>query len=258
MSKLISLWFVLIMMAAPAYALPCGMHREAGSALPYSAGEELSYHVRVGGVSAGRAHLKIGSLERTPYGVGYPIRADLETNAYAAFATDLAGKFLSLLDPRSQESRFYRSKLNQPKGLISDRAVRNGGVIRFEHAKGKRRKEGMLRGALIDPVQLIYGVRDLQFRQGQKVCLRMYAYSGLNRIRGTVVGNETIATAIGNVETWRIDLFLKRNASSYKLRMWVGKASSRPLWRVELSHPKGVLQVDLDRHILGKKRIVRL
>ena len=258
MQILKSLWIVVICAAVPAYALPCGMHREAGTALPYSAGEELSYHMRVGGVSAGRAHLKIGSLERTPYGVGYPIRADLETNAYAAFATDLAGKFLSLLDPRSQESRFYRSKLNQSKGSISDRAVRNGGVIRFEHAKGKRRKEGTLRGALIDPVQLIYGMRDLQFKQGQKVCLRMYAYSGLNRLRGRVIGKETISTAAGDVEAWRVDLFLKRGSSSYKVRMWVGKESSRPLWRAELSHPKGILRVDLDRHILGKKRIVRL
>ncbi len=258
MQILKSLWIVLICAAVPAYALPCGMHREAGTALPYSAGEDLSYHMRVGGVSAGRAHLKIGSLERTPYGVGYPIRADLETNAYAAFATDLAGKFLSLLDPRSQESRFYRSKLHQSKSSISDRAVRNGSVIRFEHAKGKRRKEGTLRGALIDPVQLIYGMRDLQFKQGQKVCLRMYAYSGLNRLRGRVIGKETISTAAGDVEAWRVDLFLKRGSSSYRVRMWVGKESSRPLWRAELSHPKGILRVDLDRHILGKKRIVRL
>jgi len=258
MKILKGLWLIIIFAALPAYALPCGMHREAGSSLPYSAGEELSYHMRVGGVSAGRAHLKIGSLERTPYGVGYPIRADLETNAYAAFATDLVGKFLSLLDPRSQESRFYRSKLHQSKSSISDRAVRNGGVIRFEHEKGNRRKEGTLRGALIDPVQLIYGMRDLQFKQGQRVCLRMYAYSGLNRLRGRVVGKEMISTAAGDVETWRVDLFLKRGSASYRVRMWVGKESSRPLWRAELSHPKGILRVDLDRHILGKKRIVRL
>jgi len=246
------------LIALPAVAAPCGMHREAGAALPYAAGEELSYHMKFAGVSAGRAHLKLGSLERTPYGVGYPIRADLETNAYAAFATDLAGKFLSLLDPRSQQSRFYRSNLNESKGVISDRAIRNGGLIRFQHEKGERRKAGTLRGELIDPVQLIYGMRDLQFKEGQRVCLRMYAYSGLNRLRGRVVGRETIETAAGSIQTWRVDLFLKRGRKSYRVRMWVGEDKSRPLWRAELSHPKGVLRVDLDRHVLGKQRIVRL
>ena len=258
MRSLYSLGVVVAFASSSALAAPCGMHRGAGSALPYSAGEELSYSMRVGGVAAGRAHLKIGGLERTPYGVGYPIRADLETNAYAAFATDLAGKFLSLQDPRSQESRFYRSNLNQSKKVISDRAVLNGGVIRFAHAKGERKKEGVLRGALIDPVQLIYGMRDLEFTPGQSVCLRMYAYSGLNRLRGRVVGKETITTAVGDLEAWRVDLWLKRGGRSFKVRMWVGQDASRPLWRAELSHPKGTLRVDLDRHVLGKERIIRL
>ncbi len=258
MRTLCGLVLLSTLTALPAVAAPCGMHREAGAALPYAAGEELSYRMKFGGVSAGRAHLKLGSLERTPYGVGYPIRADLETNAYAAFATDLAGKFLSLLDPRSQQSRFYRSNLNESKGVISDRAIRNGGVIRFQHEKGKRRKAGILRGELIDPVQLIYGMRDLQFKEGQRVCLRMYAYSGLNRLRGRVVGRETIETAAGSIKTWRVDLFLKRGRKSYRVRMWVGEDKSRPLWRAELSHPKGILRVDLDRHVLGKQRIVRL
>ena len=80
MRSLYSLGVVVAFASSSALAAPCGMHRGAGSALPYSAGEELSYSMRVGGVAAGRAHLKIGGLERTPYGVGYPIRADLETN----------------------------------------------------------------------------------------------------------------------------------------------------------------------------------
>ena len=244
--------------APAASAKPCSMDRDHGASLPYSAGEELGYRMEVGGVSAGRAHLRLGGLERTPYGVGYPIRADVETNAYAAFATDLAGRFLSVLDPRSQRSRFYRSSLKQSAGKILDRAVPNGGMIRFEHAKGERRKEGALRGVLIDPVQLLYGLRDLRFKQGQGVCLRMYAYSGLNRLRGRVIGQETIDTAIGPVKTWRVDLFLKRGSKSYPVRLWVGEGPTRPLWRAELSHPKGTLSVHLDRHILGKKRIVRL
>ena len=241
-----------------ANSAPCSMDRDRGAALPYAAGEELSYRMEVGGISAGRAHLRLGALERTPFGVGYPIRADVEINAYAAFATDLAGRFLSLIDPRSQESRYYRSSLNRSAGTVLDRAVYNGGMIRFKHAKGDRRKEGSLRGALIDPVQLLYGLRDLRFAKGQSVCLRMYAYSCLNRMRGRIIGREMIETAVGQVSTWRVDLYIKRGGKSYPLRLWVGEGPSRPLWRAELSHPKGTLSVHLDRHVIGKKRIVRL
>ena len=163
MTKQLVLLLIGFSFTPQALAAPCAMARDNGLALPYAAGEELSYRMEVGGVSAGRAHLRLGALERTPYGVGYPIRADVETNAYAAFATELAGRFLSLLDPRSQQSRYYRSSLNQSTGKIFDRAVHNGGMIRFEHAKGKRRKEGAFRAALIDPVQLLYGLHDLQF-----------------------------------------------------------------------------------------------
>ena len=241
-----------------ANSAPCSMDRDQGASLPYAAGEELSYRMEVGGVSAGRAHLRLGTLERTPFGVGYPVRADVETNAYAAFATDLAGRFLSLIDPRSQQSRYYRSSLKRDAGAILDRAVHNGGMIRFEHAKGSRRKEGALRGALIDPVQLLYGLRDLRFAKGQRVCLRMYAYSGLNRLRGRITGHEMIETAVGQIRTWRVDLYLKRGGKSYPLRLWVGEGPTRPLWRAELSHPKGTLSVHLDRHVIGKKRIIRL
>jgi hypothetical protein len=234
------------------------MLRQEASRLPYSAGEELSYRMEVRGVSAGRAHFHIGALERTPYGVGYPIRADIETNAYATFVGDLAGQFISILDPRDQHSRYYRFLLQQKKAVISDRAVPNDGVIRFAHSKGSRKKEGALRGSLIDPVQLLYGLRDLRLQRGQQVCLRMYAYSRLNRLRGRVIGKETIATASGPVDAWHVELFLKRGAKSYPLHLWVGREITRPLWRAELHHPKGVLSVHLDRHILGDKSIFRL
>jgi hypothetical protein len=236
----------------------CTLVRQSAASLPYAAGEELSYRMEVKGMAAGRAHLKIGALERTPFGVGYPIRADVETNAYAAFATDLAGRFLSVMDPRSQESRYYRSSLNQVDGVIHDRAVLNGGVIRFEHAKGNRRKEGALSGAFIDPIQLLYGMRDVPLVAGHQICLRMYAYSGLNRLKGRVVVHEEIQTAAGPVDAWRLELELQRGKRRYPVRLWVGADGTRPVWRAELSHPQGKLTVHLDRHILGKGMIYRL
>ena len=105
MRSLYSLGVVVAFASSSALAAPCGMHRGAWFGAAVRAGEELSYSMRAGGVAAGRAHLKIGGLERTPYGVGYPIRADLETNAYAAFATDLAGdRGESLQDRRLSKS----------------------------------------------------------------------------------------------------------------------------------------------------------
>jgi hypothetical protein len=258
MIRALGLAVVILTSFSSSAADPCAMQRQNASALPYSAGEELSYRMEVRGVSAGRAHFQLGGLERTPYGIGYPIRADIETNAYAAFVGDMAGQLVSILDPRSQQSRYYRFRLQQQKSVISDRAVRNKDTIRFTHAKGSRKKEGALRGSLIDPVQLLYGLRDLRLQKGQQVCLRMYAYSRLNRLRGRVIGKETIDTAAGSVDAWRVELFLKRGAKSYPLHLWVGPEASRPLWRAELHHPKGVLSVHLDRHILGGKSIFRL
>ena len=123
MRSLYSLGVVVAFASSSALAAPCGMHRGAGSALPYSAGEELSYSMRVGGVAAGRAHLKIGGLERTPYGVGYPIRADLETNACAPLRS--RGKGRRKIPAHKSHASIGRTSTS-PENLGSRRAQRWG------------------------------------------------------------------------------------------------------------------------------------
>ena len=251
---------LLFLIAVPsAQASVCATTSDVSAALPYAAGEELSYRFEFRGMAAGRAHFKLGDLERTPYGVGYPIRADLETNAYVSFVNDMEANFLSLLDPRSRTTRYYRSNFSDKKrGKVVDRAQGDGAKIRFKHSQGKRLKEGKFAGELIDPVSLIYGLRDLKFNSGAKVCLGMYAFSGMNRVRGRVIGLETIKTEAGPVKAWRIRLKLKRGGAIFPLHLWVGEDSTRPLWRAELHHPEGVLSVHLDRHVYGRKQIYRL
>ena len=245
--------------AAPVGAKPCVTNRSAATAMPYSAGEELSYRMEVAGVLAGRAHLRLGALERTPYGVGYPIRADVETNAYAAFATELAGRFLSVMDPRTAASRFYRSSLARGGKTIKDRAVINGRALRFEYQSGKRKKAGSLAAAtLTDPLVTLFGLRDLRLQQGDAVCLPMYSFKKVHHLRGSVIGLEQVDTVVGPVRAWRIALVLRRGKHRYPVRLWVGDSADRPVWRAELVHPKGTLVAILDRHVVGRVPIIRL
>jgi hypothetical protein len=245
--------------AAPGGAKPCLISRSGAAAMPYAAGEELSYRMEVAGVLAGRAHLRLGALERTPYGVGYPIRADVETNAYAAFATELAGRFLSVMDPRTAASRFYRSSLARGGKTVEDRAVINGSSLRFEYHSGSRRKTGSLATKiLIDPLVTLFGMRDLRLQKGDPVCLPMYSYRRVHHLRGSVIGLEQIDTVVGPVQAWRVELTLRRGKHRYPVRLWVGVSADRPLWRAELVHPKGTLVAILDRHIIGRVPIIRL
>ena len=141
--------------------------------------------------------------------------------------------------------------------MISDRAVLNGGVIRFAHAKGERTKEGGGGGADRSRTADLWDARTGIYARTERVSedVRLPgleiryagAWSAKRRSRqrsvtskpGRIFGSSAVGAVTrcvcGSVKTHR------------------GRFGER-----ELSHPKGTLRVDLDRHVLGKERIIRL
>lgn len=238
----------------------CDFVRSERPVLPYAAGEELTYLVKVRGVRAGSANFRLGELEATPHGAGYAIRADFETNAFASVASDLKGKVLSLLDPRSQRSRFYRNDLSRGQRRYQDRASFQQAGIDWSYKVGKRGRAGTMRGgrAGIDPLVVLYSLRDLDFKPRERVCARVYGFRTLRRVEGMIERLESIDTLAGPVKAWRVRLTIHERKRRRQLTVWVGTGNERVVWRAELKDKKGTMVMELARHVLGAKPIYRL
>lgn len=238
----------------------CQFDRSAQPVLPYAAGEQMTYLVSVRGVRAGSANFRLGALEKTPHGAGYTIRADFETNAFTSVAKDLKGRVLSVLDPRSQASNFYRNDLQRGRVNYQDRAEFQSSGIDWSYRVGKRRRAGQMRGSRgsLDPLVVLYTLRDLDFQPQQKVCARVYGFRTLRRVQGVVAGQEQIQTLAGPMKTWRVQLTIYEGKRQRQLTVWVGLESEHPVWRAELKNKQGVVVLELARHVLGTQPIYRL
>ena len=98
---------VSVQPAHRAAAPRCDFDRAKSPILPYAQGEELTYLVSVQGVRAGSANFRLGGLERTPHGAGYP-SVRISKPMVASVASDLQGKVLASCRPKPILKRFRR------------------------------------------------------------------------------------------------------------------------------------------------------
>lgn len=192
-------------------AAACGL--PAVGAVPFAAGESLTYDLDVMGVvKAGTVTLSV----EPPIARGtlLPLRARIRNTSVFAKARRVKGYALSWVDAETLRPQRYRDEVDEDGVRKStDTRLDRPGPIVMEWRLGERRGTTTAPRAaeVMDLLSTIYYLRAVRLEPGARLCFDLVANRRIWRLEGQVApGREKVDSAAGTFDTVRVDAVLTR------------------------------------------------
>ncbi len=206
-------------LAAPAKAAPpdrcAGIDLARVPKTPWEIGEELSYNLSVAGVYLGKLDLKVGKPRTVG---GRPVLTFFgraRTSAFASQVKPFTGRYMSFVDPEHLRPTALRVESTYGEDARWERATfaTGGGEVetKFLYRKENGSRAYARREApLFDLLSVLYYARTRVLAPGAEACQEVYADRRLWRMESQVRGVESVDTAAGRREAYKVEAHFER------------------------------------------------
>jgi len=177
-------------------------------ALPFRAGETLSYDIDIMGV------VKAGSisLEVQPaafLGTQIPLRARIRNTSVFAKVRRISGMAFSWVDLRTLLPERYRDEILEDgvRKTSDARIAADAGAVTIENQYGEAKKAARFEraGTVLDVLAGAYYLRAARLERGQEMCFDLVAMRRYWRVTARVAATERVETPAGIFDTVRVD-----------------------------------------------------
>lgn len=174
--------------------------------LPFGPGEALSYEVMLNGATAAQIDIKLQDKAVENGKRVYPAVVNAKANALVSIWAQMRSELVTLIDPDRTLPVVMRSHTHAEQYKYEEQ-------ITFDQAAHRLQASTVYRGKpwnaqlssdtdVLDALSLVYYARSRQFDVGQPYCMDLYQGRVLWRIRGRVMGKETVQTDAGPMDAF--------------------------------------------------------
>jgi hypothetical protein len=204
---------------------------------PFKVGEKFTYTLTWGIIPAGFATMEVDSILRWGGGVDcYLLKITAGTNSFLDKIHKVRDTLSSLIETSLKRSQYYRKEqyegsFHRDDELIIDYA--GGEVILNRNGKLKKTIKIQSDDDLLDPYAVLYYIRSLNLRVGDKIKTRVTDGSAVYQMQINVLKRERVKSWIGYFDCLKIEprmekiegIFNKKPNS--KLYVWLSDDSRK-------------------------------
>lgn len=220
--KIITAWFFLLLAGT---VCGSGAAWAGEEEFPFQAGEELAFGVSWGGVSVGRAVLRV--LEGGKGAGAWHFRMTVKTNSFADLFYKVRDRIDGYADPKMGRSLLYTKRQRGRR--------RRDVMVRFDWSESRTRYISFggskrvvpLRPGAFDPLSVFYAFRLRELKEGGR--LRAAVSDGKKCVEGNarVIRRERVAVPLGTFDTFLVVPDLRdlggvfEKSRNARLEIWV-------------------------------------
>jgi hypothetical protein len=182
----------------------------APMALPFQAGEELTFELRWLGVSVGVATLSVGPLSRVDDHDVLPLLSLARSHSFFSTFYEVDDRVESHFDPRRLLPRAYRIRLQEGSYRVHREVLFDPEQQRATYSKNHQPARLVPTGeAAQDPLSSLYVVRTLPLKVGESVYLPIFDRGKTWMTEIQVLARERLQLPVGTINTLKVKPLLR-------------------------------------------------
>jgi hypothetical protein len=171
--------------------------------LTFATGEELTFDIDALGAKAGKMTMRVlPSREGT-----LPVEVHAETNTFFSKVRRVNGTATSYLNPKTvRPGRYHEDSKENEVHRVADVTFRKDKTARLVSTIDGNSGEYVLGHGndVTDVAGAIYLMRQINLKEGMRVCFDVYGIRGIWRVWGTVVPKEPVSMPVGQFTAWHL------------------------------------------------------
>lgn len=226
----------------------------------FGPGEQSTYKVRYLGLTAGEAQITVGA-ETTQWGHRV---LPIVTHARSKSITDLypiRDKFVTYWDHAREQSvgsDLYADENRQKRRqrIRFDHAAGRAKVVKQKEGGDERLSEHDIQQGAFDIASATFALRNKALEVGKVIELPVFTGNRMFTMRATVEGRETLKTALGNKEVFKIRVqtgFSGKFESKRDLYAYLTADDARIPVRIEAEFVLGTISAELSDYKSGRR-----
>lgn len=226
----------------------------------FGPGEQSTYKVRYLGLTAGEAEITVGA-ETTQWGHRV---LPIVTTARSKSITDLypvRDKFVTYWDhgrEQSVGSDFYadENKVKRRQRIRFDHSAGRASVMKQKEGGDERMSEFDVEKGAFDIASATFALRNKHLEVGKVIELPVFTGNRMFMMRATVEGKETLKTAVGTKEVFKVRVqtgFSGKFESKRDLYAYLTADDARIPVRIEAEFVLGTISAELSDYKSGRR-----